>query len=152
VVGSEKFVENNKAVCQYHVPHSPFWRIFPPRATLISGWIYKFRTICRRLCRSNDVAKGEEHRISVIGDPPQQSYTSSAGIVELSWYDSAWLHLGILFMFDVFSSNYFVVASKKEQGKSYPFKASLVCAYCYYLWNCYATLFFRILRLCHDYK
>jgi pimeloyl-ACP methyl ester carboxylesterase len=41
------------------------------------------------------VSHGNAPKPSVIGIPPQQDHFSPAGIGQLSWYHSAWLHFGV---------------------------------------------------------
>jgi magnesium-transporting ATPase (P-type) len=41
------------------------------------------------------VSHGNAPQPSVIGIPPQQNHFSPAGIGQLSWYHSAWLHFGV---------------------------------------------------------
>lgn len=41
-----------------------------------------------------DVLEGKGSGVAVIGEIPQQDFTSFVGITDSSWYDSIWLHLG----------------------------------------------------------
>lgn len=48
--------------------------------------------------------------VTVIDNMPQQYYTSFDGISDSSWYDSVWLHLGLMTILVVLFASYYCIA------------------------------------------
>ncbi len=57
-----------------------------------------------------DIVDGNGAGINVIGNMPEQSYTSFDGITESFWYDSAWSHLAMMIILSTTFFSFFGMA------------------------------------------